>query len=141
MNTRPHTLTPSRAHTGNFELWRDVNEEEEAEKKKKEEEEEQNAMKALENRTKQSKREMDMLDTLEELRERSALHAKVDIHTLIAKNQEVLAKQVCVCVGASGCARAGCKESLLYRSRRLRTLNLVALECPLRTHGGRLCPE
>lgn len=75
-------------------MWRETEKEEEEKKKKKEEEEEQNAMKALENRTKQSKREMDMLDTLDQLRERSALHAQVGVQDLIQKNHELLLKQV-----------------------------------------------
>ncbi|KNC86933.1 hypothetical protein SARC_00935 [Sphaeroforma arctica JP610] len=79
---------------GNFELWREVEDEVEAKKKKKEDEEENNAMKALENRTKQSKKEMDMLDTLEEIRDMNDRNAAVDVNELIQQKNDALVKEL-----------------------------------------------
>ena len=52
----------------NYEPWRDVQAAEEALKELKENEEEGNAMKFLENKTYDSKREMDILDALDEIK-------------------------------------------------------------------------
>lgn len=60
----------------NFEPWRDEREVEE-DRIAKLEEEENNPMKALENRTTDSKREMDILDALQDLRSRNARHEKL----------------------------------------------------------------
>lgn len=54
--------------TRNFEPWRAEDEAEDSEKKKRNAEEEGDAMKALENRTMDSKREMDILATLDEMK-------------------------------------------------------------------------
>jgi len=59
----------------NFEPWRDEKAIEE-DRLAKLEEEENNPMKALENRTTDSKREMDILDALQDLRSRNARHEK-----------------------------------------------------------------
>ena len=67
----------------NFEPWREeriINEEIAAEKEK---EEESNPIKALENRTAESKREIDALDALDEIRTMNARHEKVDADTLL----------------------------------------------------------
>ncbi|OMH82768.1 Coiled-coil domain-containing protein 94-like protein [Zancudomyces culisetae] len=78
----------------NFEPWR--NEELEKEKQKEEEEEDNknNPLKSLEARTKESKREMEMLDTLEEIRARNATQERMGLETALEKissmsNQEV----------------------------------------------------
>lgn len=60
----------------NFENWRDEKEIEE-DRLAKLEEEENNPMKALENRTTDSKREMDILDALQDIRSRNARHERI----------------------------------------------------------------
>ncbi|KAF8491929.1 CWC16 protein [Gautieria morchelliformis] len=60
----------------NFEPWRDEKAEEE-DRLLKLEEEENNPMKALENRTVDSKREMDILDALQDIRARNARNERV----------------------------------------------------------------
>ncbi|KZS98107.1 DUF572-domain-containing protein [Sistotremastrum niveocremeum HHB9708] len=56
----------------NFEPWRDERETEEVDRLQRLEEEENNPMKVLENRTTDSKREMDILDALQDIRARNA---------------------------------------------------------------------
>lgn len=60
----------------NFEPWRDEKADEE-DRIAKLEEEENNPMKALENRTSDSKREMDILDALQDIRSRNARHERI----------------------------------------------------------------
>ncbi|KAG8922625.1 hypothetical protein FRC01_013798 [Tulasnella sp. 417] len=60
----------------NFEPWRDEKAIEE-DRIAKLEEEENNPMKALENRTTDSKREMDILDALQDIRSRNARHERI----------------------------------------------------------------
>lgn len=47
--------------------------------------EEVNAMKALEERTKESKAEMDMIDALEDIKDANARNSKVDVNSVIAR--------------------------------------------------------
>ena len=54
----------------------------------REEEEMSNPMKALENRTKESKREMDILDALEEIKDQNARFSKVEYEDLLTRNRE-----------------------------------------------------
>ncbi len=61
----------------NFEPWRDAKETEEIDRLTKLEEEENNPMKALENRTVDSKREMDILDALQDIRARNARNERM----------------------------------------------------------------
>ncbi|KLO19202.1 DUF572-domain-containing protein [Schizopora paradoxa] len=61
----------------NFEPWRDEKEVEEEDRLARLEEEENNPMKALENRTQDSKREMDILDALQDIRARNARNERV----------------------------------------------------------------
>lgn len=72
----------------NFEPWKDnrITAEEDAEAKANEEE--NNPMKALENRTAESKREMDILDALDEIRTRNALNERVDPEVLLDRMAE-----------------------------------------------------
>ncbi|RKO86572.1 CWC16 protein, partial [Blyttiomyces helicus] len=62
----------------NFEPWRDETAVDEEKKAERAEAEENNPMKALENRTLDSKREMDILDALDEIRTRNARSERVD---------------------------------------------------------------
>lgn len=61
----------------NFEPWRDEQAVEEEDKLARLEAEENNPMKALENRTQDSKREMDILDALQDIRVRNARNERV----------------------------------------------------------------
>jgi hypothetical protein len=61
----------------NFEPWREEQAVEEGDRLAKLEEEENNPMKALENRTIDSKREMDVLDALHDIRARNARNERV----------------------------------------------------------------
>jgi hypothetical protein len=61
----------------NFEPWREESNAVEIDRLTKLEEEENNPMKALENRTVDSKREMDVLDALQDIRARNARNEKV----------------------------------------------------------------
>jgi len=61
----------------NFEPWREEKAVEEEDRLAKMEEEENNPMKALENRTVDSKREMDILDALQDIRARNARNERL----------------------------------------------------------------
>lgn len=61
----------------NFEPWREEGVAQEEDRLSKIEEEENNPMKALENRTTDSKREMDILDALQDIRARNARNERV----------------------------------------------------------------
>ncbi|KAI9102716.1 CWC16 protein [Phlyctochytrium arcticum] len=67
----------------NFEPWRDDAAVVEDRKAEKEKSEENNPMRALENRTLDSKREMDILDALDEIRMRNARNERVDSDTVL----------------------------------------------------------
>ncbi|KZV91610.1 DUF572-domain-containing protein [Exidia glandulosa HHB12029] len=75
----------------NFEPWREVAVDEEEDRLAKLEEEENNPMKTLENRTMDSKREMDIMDALQDVRARNARHERLvkgvsgDPDTLLAR--------------------------------------------------------
>ncbi|KAJ7668637.1 CWC16 protein [Mycena polygramma] len=67
----------------NFEPWREEREVEEVDRLAKLEEEENNPMKVLENRTTDSKREMDVLDALQDIRARNARNERVGNSTSV----------------------------------------------------------
>jgi len=67
----------------NFEPWREQAKEQEETKKEKEQEEENNPMKALENRTEASKKEIQGMDALDEIRTINALKEGVDLDKII----------------------------------------------------------
>lgn len=67
----------------NFEVWRDSNEAIEAAKLEREDEDKQDAMKSLENRTIDSKIEMDVLDALDEMKAINQRHEHVDTDELL----------------------------------------------------------
>ncbi|KAK7041693.1 Pre-mRNA-splicing factor cwf16 [Paramarasmius palmivorus] len=75
----------------NFEPWRDEAAVEEEDRLAKLEEEENNPMKALENRTVDSKREMDILDALQDIRARNARNERtgnaVDLVATLGKRE------------------------------------------------------
>ncbi|PCH39571.1 DUF572-domain-containing protein [Wolfiporia cocos MD-104 SS10] len=76
----------------NFEPWREERAVEEEDRLAKLEEEENNPMKALENRTIDSKREMDILDALQDIRARNARNERigqsVDLVSRIQEREE-----------------------------------------------------
>lgn len=80
--------------TRNFEPWKQRNTEEELEKAKRAREEMGDTMKVLENRTEASKREMDLQDAIEEVKELNARSAQlttdqiIDIHSGAADRWE-----------------------------------------------------
>lgn len=67
----------------NFEPWREQQEKDEVDKLARLEEEEANPMAALENRTVDSKREMDILDKLQEIRTRNARMERADAEKVL----------------------------------------------------------
>ncbi|KAI3465960.1 hypothetical protein Pfo_022623 [Paulownia fortunei] len=69
--------------TRNFEPWRAEDEEMDEEKKKRNAEEMGDAMKSLENRTLDSKREMDILAALDEMKSMRSRHATVSVDAML----------------------------------------------------------
>lgn len=78
----------------NFESVRLAEIQAEKEAQKEKEEEENNPMKILENRTRDSRREMAALDALEDLRELNAAHATVDASKLILEENAERRRQL-----------------------------------------------
>lgn len=70
----------------NFEPWRERSEENAKALKERAEEEKNDSMKTLENRTMESKREMDILDALDEIRAINQRHERVDTQALLNTN-------------------------------------------------------
>lgn len=73
----------------NFESLRLAEKQAEAEAKQAKDEEVNNPMKVLENRTRDSKREMDILETLEDLREQNAANASIDPKILLEEEDRL----------------------------------------------------
>ncbi|KAL6553521.1 hypothetical protein OROGR_007363 [Orobanche gracilis] len=73
----------------NFEPWRAGDEEMEEEKKKRTAEERGDAMKSLENKSMDSKREMDILASLSEMKSLKSIHATVNIDAMLEAVQHL----------------------------------------------------
>ncbi|XXG90416.1 hypothetical protein AAC387_Pa12g2190 [Persea americana] len=69
--------------TRNFEPWRAEDEEAEKEKRKRDAEEMGDAMKSLENKTLDSKRDMDILSALDEMKSMKSRHATVSLDAML----------------------------------------------------------
>eukprot|EP00306_Pavlova_sp_CCMP459_P010053 CAMPEP_0185190140 /NCGR_PEP_ID=MMETSP1140-20130426/6470_1 /TAXON_ID=298111 /ORGANISM="Pavlova sp., Strain CCMP459" /LENGTH=367 /DNA_ID=CAMNT_0027756745 /DNA_START=104 /DNA_END=1207 /DNA_ORIENTATION=- len=83
------------AETGvqqNYEPWRERAAEVEAEHTQRAEDDNLDAMKRLENRTKDSKLEMDILDSLDELRTMNARNNKADLEQVIKRKRQAEAE-------------------------------------------------
>jgi hypothetical protein len=85
MKTDPQNsdYTVERGASRNYEPWRDKATQEDEAEREREEEEEGNAMAALENRTKESKREMDIMAALDEMRSLNSRNAKVTLDSAL----------------------------------------------------------
>eukprot|EP01121_Diplochlamys_sp_Union-15-3_P021271 TRINITY_DN8577_c0_g1_i2.p1 TRINITY_DN8577_c0_g1~~TRINITY_DN8577_c0_g1_i2.p1 ORF type:complete len:280 (-),score=59.57 TRINITY_DN8577_c0_g1_i2:39-878(-) len=79
--------------TRNFEPWREQDKQIEEAKEARKQEEEGDAMKAIENRTMDSKREMDILDALDEIRSLNARQQSVNVDMLLEMHKEERKKE------------------------------------------------
>ncbi|KAI3874287.1 hypothetical protein MKW92_045183 [Papaver armeniacum] len=89
MKTDPQNsdYTVESGATRNFEPWRAEDEEADKDRKKREQEEMGDSMKSLENRTLDSKREMDILAALEDIRSMKSMHATVSLDEMLEAMQ------------------------------------------------------
>jgi hypothetical protein len=74
--------------TRNFELWREKEKVEKEMEEMKDKDAEGDAMRELENKTMDSKMEMDILDALDEMRAQNSRHEKVDVDQILEANRK-----------------------------------------------------
>ena len=72
----------------NFESWREEKTANEEQSYRKQMEEMLDPMKALENKTYDSKREVDILEALDEIQTRNAMHARADVNEVLARLEQ-----------------------------------------------------
>ncbi|KAG6790331.1 hypothetical protein POTOM_006480 [Populus tomentosa] len=95
MKTDPQNsdYTVESGATRNFEPWRAEDEVLDGEKKKRDAEEMGDAMKSLENRTLDSKREMDILAALDEMKSMKSRHATVSVDAMLEALQHTASEK------------------------------------------------
>ncbi|KAL9346248.1 hypothetical protein Peur_061101 [Populus x canadensis] len=95
MKTDPQNsdYTVESGATRNFEPWRAEDEELDTEKKKRDAEEMGDAMKSLENRTLDSKREIDILAALDEMKSMKSRHATVSVDAMLEALQRTASEK------------------------------------------------
>ena len=95
MKTDPQTTdyVVEAGATRNYEPWKDRQEAIDAAKKRREKEEKGDAMKALENKTLDSKREMDIMTALDEVKSLKSRHENIDYDTALKALQRAAKDQ------------------------------------------------
>lgn len=107
--------------TRNFEPHREQQRQEESVKRKREEEEDGDAMRALENKTLESKREMDLLNALDDIKSANNRNAKVSTDQVIAALRRGAGKE------AKVAREEGEEEAEVQQLRLLRSKNIKRL--------------
>ena len=116
----------------NFEMWRENDKVVEEDEKLREEEDKVDAMKALENRTLDSKIEMDVLDALDEIQAINQRHERVDTNSVLdslfdrdAKAKAIAASNLMLPSGVTAA------DELLIQSIKFKQSGLFKSETPM----------
>ena len=116
----------------NFEMWRENDKVVEEDEKLREEEDKVDAMKALENRTLDSKIEMDVLDALDEIQAINQRHERVDTNSVLdslfdrdAKAKAIAASNLMLPSGVTAA------DELLIQSIKFKQSGLFKSEAPM----------
>jgi hypothetical protein len=111
--------------TRNYEVWKDNETAQEEDQKAQEEEEEMDAMKALENRTLDSKNEMDILDALDETMAINRRHQRIDTDAILTQRASAQAASTSGLTAEDEGALQAFRES---RKRKQEDVPVVAAE-------------
>jgi hypothetical protein len=106
----------------NFEVWKDNDAALEQDEKTREQED-QDAMKSLENRTLDSKLEMDVLDTLDEIKAMNQRHERVDTESILKLREEKAAEAARVAAGGLTEADEALVKATRFRASQPKTLS------------------